>query len=315
MVYQNDPEIFDQSLFLYRQGKFQEAYDLLTNSADQFPWHAQRIFEWRMDIAARMGQLDLAESILENALNAGCFFGEFALRKDDDLKELQRRPKFENLVKRNFSILADAQRTSKPRLEIFNEGRVEKATLPLLLAFHGNNSNVSSFRPYWQSLKGSDWLVALPQSSQLSGKGVYAWNDMTLVEKEVCEHYRQILGAYPIDPKRIVVAGFSKGGFTAIKTVINDWVRATGFIAIAPYIADPEDLLNSLDDDLSDHGKGVFLLGEDDHECTPGARILLEGLNQRGMMCKSWLFPGLRHNFPDNFDRILQECLNYMVVH
>jgi predicted esterase len=312
MAYKDDPEVFDQAFELYKKGDFQRAYDLLSKAASDYPEHKQRIFEWRFDIAARMGKFDLAEDLLEEALNAGYFYSEFSLRKDEDLQGLQGRPHFEALVQRNFAMMAEEQKHSAPRLELFNRGVEEKSTLPLLLALHGNNSNIFRFREHWESLRGSPWLVALAQSSQVSGKGLYSWNNLEIAEREVREHFRQLIGAFSVDPQRVLIGGFSKGAHIAILAAVQEWVRIKGFIAVAPYIGDPAAWEPLLEKEYDGALRGCFLLGEEDEMCTPGALALSEIFLRRGIHCMVKTFPGVGHDFPPDFEQLIWQVLDFL---
>ncbi len=313
MAYKDDPEVFDRSFALYMKGEIQAAYDLLTEAAPHYPDHEQRIYEWRMDMAAKMGKLDLAEEILEDALDSGYFYGEFALRKDDDLQVLQGRPFFESLVQRSFQMLADAQVYSRPRLVILNRGQVVDGKVPLFLALHGNNSTADKFKVYWRSLLNTEWLVALPQSSQVGGKEIYVWNNMDTVEKELMEHYRKLSIEYSIDPSKTIISGFSKGGHAAIVAALKQLFPVRGFIAIAPYIPKMDDMIALLDIFPNRDLRGYFLLGEDDRECTPGALALQEEFFKRDFQCRVQVIPGLQHNFPDDFDQILPRIVDFVL--
>ena len=173
MAYRSDPQIFTDAYNLYLEGQYQKAYDLLTEAGPEYAKENSRVAEWRMDIAARLGKMELAEEILEEALNSGYFYGEHALRKDEDMQHMQGRPLFEALVKRNFELLAQAQKKATPKLEIINPGKPGIDGKPLLMALHGNSSNAKRFKDYWSALAGSEWLVALPQSSQVNGKDIF----------------------------------------------------------------------------------------------------------------------------------------------
>ena len=313
MAYTDDPEVFNRAYDLYRKGDFQQAYDLLTEAVPSYPENAQRLYEWRFDIAARMGKFELAEDLLREALDAGCFYSEFTLRKDDDLREMQGRRRFEHLVERNFKLLAQAQQSSRPELDLINPGRVQDdGTMPLLMALHGNNSNVERFRGYWNSLIGSDWLVVLPQSSQVGGKGIYVWNNLEFTKRELIDHYQAITGDYPADPIRSLVAGFSKGGHAAILAALDEWIPASGFIALAPYIPDVDEMLRLVDKAKRRLPRGYFLLGGEDESCTPGAIKLYEGMEKRGMDCRLKVFPGVEHDFPPDFGQILPQVIDFL---
>ena len=95
MAYKSDPEFFNEALLFYKEGKFEKAYALMTEAARRFPDEGKRIYEWRFDLAARLGKPELSEAIFKEALDAGYFYGERTLRTDEDLKEMQGRPVFE----------------------------------------------------------------------------------------------------------------------------------------------------------------------------------------------------------------------------
>lgn len=313
MVYRSDPQIFTDAYNLYLEGQYQKAYDLLTETGPKYAGEESRIAEWRMDIAARLGKLELAEEILEDALDSGFFYGEYALRKDEDMQPMQGRPLFEALVKRNFEILAEAQKRATPKLEIINAGKSGKDGKPLLMALHGNSSNVKRFRDYWCALEGSEWLVALPQSSQVNGKDIYVWNDMAVVESELKDHYSKLIQEHPIDQAKIIISGFSKGGHAAIEAALKGYFPMRGFLVVAPYIGDRDAMLPLLDSIENKRLRGYFLLGEKDDECTPGAMWLYEELRNRGITCEVKIIPDLDHEFPEDFDAILLEILKFVL--
>lgn len=314
MAYEDDPEVFSEAYALYLKGNYQHAYDLVTGAMSTYPQEAQRLFSWRFDMAARMGKPDQAEDLLEEALDNGYFYSEFALRKDEDMRDMQGRPRFEALVTRNFQMLALAQQSSTAKLEIVNNGNPgEKGQTSLLLALHGNNSNIKRFKVNWRCLIGSDWLVALPQSSQLSGGDSYVWNDMEVTRSELITHYKEISRNYLIDASKSLVAGFSKGGQVAILSTLDGLYPFSGFIAIAPYIPDVPELLRLVDESKRPLPRGYFLLGEDDKLCTPGARELYEGMIKRGMVCGLKVFPELEHAFPPDFNKLLPGVIDFLL--
>lgn len=313
MTYKSEPPIFTEAMALYTQGDFSRAYDVLTHSAARYPGELQQIYEWRFDLAARLGKPELAESIFEEALDAGYFYSERTLRTDDDLQQMQGRPAFEALVKRDLEILAEAQRHSHPELEILYHGRESAFGKPLFIALHGNNSNVSKFRQYWGALWNSEWLVALPQSSQVSGRGNYVWNDMQVVERELREHYAGLCASGRVDPGRLLISGFSKGGHAAIDTAIRGYLPVKGFLAVAPYIGNPEAMIPHLETIQNKHLRGFILAGGKDRKCIISATWLHDEMKKRGLYCEIKVYPELGHEFPDDFDSVLPEIIQFLL--
>lgn len=313
MALPKDPEVFDAAYGLYLKGDIQKAYELLTEAAPKYPEQAQRMFEWRFDMAAKLGKLDLCEQILESALDAGCFYGEFALRKDEDLQAMQGRPGYEALVERSYLMIHQAQQLARPELTVINEGITNNGKTPLLMALHGNNSNEAYFVGHWQSLVGSEWLVALPQSSQVNGKDIFVWNDMEVTERELVDHYRGLTYEIVPDPGRTIITGFSKGGQAAINAALKQLFPIAGFIAIAPYIPEVGGMTKQLEVGIGRKLRGYFLLGKEDTSCTPGAIQLYEELMKLGIPCGIEVFPGVSHDFPPDFDVVLQRAIRFLV--
>ncbi|MBA4383210.1 MAG: hypothetical protein C0410_00590 [Anaerolinea sp.] len=309
----DEPVEFTQTIDLYMKGEFAKAYDVLTNICDLYPAWQGRAYEIRVDLAAVMGKLELAEDILEKALDLGYFYNDFVLRRDEDVKTLQGRPRFEALVDRSFKTLADEQHKARPELKIIEPGNLPESKLPLLIGLHGNNSNAPGFSDYWDYLTRNNWLVALPQSAEVAGKGLYVWNDFERVNKDVPAHYETLKQRYEIDEHKTIIAGFSKGGYAAIHLALKRFFPVKGFIALAPYVGTVESWLSLINS--ADHTalRGYFVLGGRDEHCTPGALILKDKLIEYGIKCEQEIFPEMEHDIPSNFDEVLQRAVKFIL--
>ena len=60
--------------------------------------------------------------------------------------------------------------------------------------------------------------------------------------------------------------------------------------------------------------RGYFLLGEKDEMCTPGALKLMEKMIKNGIPCAGQVFPGMRHEFPTDFDKILPHAIDFILA-
>lgn len=309
----DEPLEFAQTIDLYLDGQYANAYDLITSICDQYPAWQGRAYEIRVDLAAMMGKLELAESILEQALDLGYFYNDFVLRKDEDLKALQGRPQFEDLVKRSFNRLAEEQQKSRPKLTILEPVEFPENKTPLLIGLHGNNSNAQGFSDYWDYLTRNKWLVALPQSAEISGKGLYVWNDIARVEKDIPAHYETLKQQYDIDENKTILTGFSKGGHAAIHLALNHFFPVNGFLALAPYVGEVDNWMQLLKSTDHSHLRGYFVLGGKDDSCTPGALKLKDELINVGVKCEMEVFPEMEHDIPVNIDEVLPKALNFIL--
>ncbi len=310
----DEPVEFTQTFDLYMKGRYSKAYELMTAVCDKYPAWQGRAYEIRVDLAAMMGNLDLAEEILEHALDLGYFYNEFVLRRDEDLKALQGRPRFESLVARSFKMLDDEQRKARPELKILEPDKHPEGKLPLLIGLHGNNSNAQGFSDYWGYLTRKKWLVALPQSAEVAGKGLYVWNDFERLNKDIPAHYETLNQQYEIDDQKTIIAGFSKGGHAAIHLALKGFFPVNGFLALAPFVGAVETWLPLLDDPNLKKLRGYFVLGGRDEHCTPGALLLKEKLIAYGIKCEVEIFPDMAHDIPTNFDEVLQRALSFILA-
>jgi dienelactone hydrolase len=298
---------------LYRAGQFQQAFDLLSGVEGKSPEQNWQKYFGLLGMAARLDKPDLAEDILRKALDAGYFFTERTLRNDGDLRALQGRAEFEKLIARDVELLAVAQQTAAPGLTLLEAVDVHITQVPLLMTLHGNNSNVERIQGYWNSLSDEGWLVALPQSSQLAGNGVFCWNDQPLAKKELLNHYTAITNKISVDESKTIITGFSMGGRTAINAALQQYFPIHGFLAVAPFIRDLAEMERSLASIPAQPLRGYFLLGQDDEGCTPNALSLHRLLNNHGIACEVELFPHTGHDFPDDYRAAIGRGLQFIL--
>lgn len=313
MTHDDGQQLIDRAFFLYRKGDMQQAYDLLTEAAPRYPEREQRLYAWRFNLAARLGNLDLAEEIIEDALDSGYFYRNFVLINAEDMQALHGRPFFEALAVRNDRMLTEAQVYARPQLEMINVGIEQNGFTPLLISLHGANMNLRQYRANWKFLAGSEWLVALPQSSQLGGRDVFVWNDLDAAERELSEHYQALRQRGKFKPEHTVISGFSQGGRVAIRAALKQLVPVNSFIVNCPYVPDLEEMTALLDACQNRGLRGYFLLGEEDPSCTPGALQLQQEFEKRGFKCAVDVIPGLHHGFPENFPDVFQRALDFVL--
>lgn len=309
----NAESIFDQALALYKEGKFSEGYRLILTSRFEERADQQEAYYFRLCLMARMGDLDQAESILEEALEKGFFYTEFNLREDTDLVELQSRLRYQSLIKRNLDILNSYQRTSRPELSLLEPERVQTGyPAPLLMALHGNNSGLYQSRQQWEFAVRTGWLTALPQSSQVAGEGIYSWSDHAKAQTEIKAHYAAVAQKYPLDEERTVIAGFSMGGYAAIEAVLKQTFPVYRFIGVCPYFADLDPWQQWIRQTAGHDLRGYLLLGAEDEPITSEALKFQKMLESAKIECGVEIFPGLGHAHPHDLDQVFERVIKYL---
>jgi predicted esterase len=178
---------------------------------------------------------------------------------------------------------------------------------------HGNNSNAGAMQEYWEGLRRTGWLVALPQSSQIVARNLFVWNDMIRVEKEVAQHMQSLESRFTLSNQQGLILGFSKGGHAAIHCALKSIVPVNGFVALAPYVGDPQAVASLWDSGRRSTLKGYFILGEQDRECNPGAIKLADLLPDVGVPCRCEVVAEIAHAIPDDLDQYLVRARKFIL--
>jgi predicted esterase len=311
-------QLLTQAAQLYQGGEYAEALNLITREAGRFPTEARRTYFWRVCMASLINETELAFQLLEEAVAAGLWYPETQLREDPDLLPLQELPRFEQQVEVCRLRQAEAQAQAVPTLTILEpEGDCREALrpCPLLLALHGNNQNVESSVGFWRSAVSNGWLLALPQSSQASGPGIYAWNDRDWAVREIQTHYVRLREQYAVDPNRVVVAGFSMGGEVAIWSALTGAIQVRGFIAVGPggpYIREPGNWVPFIEASRGRGLRGYLVVGGQDVFCCSGTQALATLLSSHGIPYELEVHPRLGHEYPPGFEQSLSRALQFI---
>lgn len=313
MTRRTEPEVFARALAFYNEKQYRQALEMLTDFHTTDPMYRRQCFEWRISMAALMGDLDLAEDIFSASLDEGFFLSEYSLRRDDDLSTLQGRLRYEQLVAKNMQLMAQAQANARAELLLVEPPVQAAAKAPLIVALHGNNTNAQIIKEYWLDLSPFGWRLAFPQSSQVSGNGVFVWNDIPLAQQELKAHYPAICERSAVDPARTVISGFSKGGHAALVAAFTQVFPISGYIGVAPYFDHVDEIFSALNVQASQHVRCYFLLGEDDADCTTKALAMKEKLAAVGIACGVEIFPGLGHDFPADATAAILRALDFIL--
>jgi predicted esterase len=304
-------EVEQQFHYLVQSGDYAEALDLITREASAFSEPAQKVvYYWRMAMACRLNEKDLALRLLEEAVQAGYWYA--GLETDPDFQLLSGEAEFEHLAELGMEHRAQAMAHATPIIKIL-QPNPKSSPPPLLLALHGSNANVEMQVKHWELAVQCGWLVAMPQSSQIYAPGTYTWNDWEWAQQEVCERYKMLSKEYPIDREQIVLAGFSQGGGLALWLVLSGAVKAQGLILVGPFLDDLAQIIPLLEKHAQSGLRVYLVAGQRDRYCRGIAQQLAALLPRYGIACKLDDYPDLENNFPIDFEKNLPEALNFVL--
>lgn len=295
----------------FEQGEYQQALDLITAVEARFAVYRPVLIGWKMGLVAMLGDTEDAVAMLDDAVSDGIWFHEEALRQSPDVAALQDIPRFQALVERCAVMRQQAEAAAAPQRQVWTPGSAPEPW-PLLIALHGNLGSLAAFAPYWDSLPGRGWLAALVQSSCPTWvSGFYDWPEDEQPLAELRQHYDAITGQYPVDPARVVVAGYSMGGQIAMQAALNGTIPARGFIGVEGWVFDL-DRVPPLLESGANPGLRVYLVTGQGGQFRDDAPRLCELLRAHGIACEVETTRVKRHGFPADFEDVVGRALAFV---
>jgi predicted esterase len=285
------------------------ALDLLGEHEGRFPRQAGLVRILRVEILAELGRADEAVGLLSDALDRGFRYRGRWLR-DARFRALAADDRFAALVERADRQYDAAQAHARSELRVFApEGDAPERGWPVLVALHGNNSDLAETAAYWQAAVRAGWLLALPQSSEIGvTPGVFVWNDGQRAAAELDRRLIEVRASFPTDGVRTVIAGFSMGARQALELVLGGRVPAAGVIAIGAWLPDPERLAETVRPDVVRGVRTYVIVGTRDDSGYEGSRTLVDRLRSYGGIAEIEIHDG-GHDYPAAIDAILQRVL------
>ncbi len=301
-------KLINSGLQLYRHGRFEESYDLLTKNMDRVNGNKAQILNFRYCSACRMGRPDLALDLLrESIVDRGYWYSYDYLLSDDDLKPLRNNSEFQALASLCKEREEQAKAASKTELKTVRQPSSDGQGL--LIALHGNGENVEIAEGCWSSALRCGYDVALVQSSQITFTAGYEWSDLDRGIKDLRQQIRLLKRTYAIDDWS-VLGGFSAGARIALASVLRKEIRPRRLILVGPWLPD----LDLWTDDVIRLGEleGFtcnVVCGTEDTDCFAHAKRVSELLDEGGVKHTLRIVDGMAHDFPDDFDSYLAELL------
>lgn len=303
----------EASILLYQEGRYKEAYDLITkegSSPDAIP---ALVYYLRYSFACRGGMHDLAMALLHEAVIDNGYWYSPEHLEDDDLEPLRGNQEFKVLAELCAERERIAHNNSISELETIIPATAKVKPPPLIVALHGNQLNVRTTRLNWCGEALSDCLVALPQSSHAVCTGAYSWVDPELGSQEVASHLKVIFAENLIDREQLMIGGFSAGGRVALNMLLKGMVKAKGAILIGPWLPDLV-AMEPLIPRLRDEGVKVYMIcGDQDKDCYDSTNRLAELLLENGVPFRYRVVSGMGHCYPSDFECDLADARSFIL--
>ncbi|MGI8877780.1 MAG: dienelactone hydrolase family protein [Candidatus Limnocylindria bacterium] len=285
------------------------ALALLGAHREAFPGQLGHALLWSASLHARVGDAGGAIGLLEEAWQRGIRIPERALRGSTGLALLKDEPAFEELVARFAGAGAPpASRVAELREIHRPDGKRPSRGWPVVIALHGNNSALALERARWAAAAGAGWAVELVQSA-IPGwvPGFFVWDDDALAAAQIRQAIARVREDPQVDSSRVVLAGFSAGGYRAIEHVLSPAGDVRVVLGVAAWLPTQQAERLTAAADLA-AVRAYLLVGELDVSGA-GHALLAERITKAGGRCLLEERAGLGHVFPRDFDRTLARAL------
>ena len=220
----------------YRHQEFQRAVEIGLDLVEMVPGAVE---QYNLAcVFALAGRPDPALQWLEHAAQSG-FRHLSLLESDPDLdgvRDLSGYAQVVDLVAKNllhYRELVIRKAASNPPLIVTPDREGGDGPRPLIIVLHGFGDRAAHYPELWGPVAGEfGAILAVPHGTKVVGEG-RAWGDLEEADAVVQLTLDYVWQRFDIDPQRVVLTGFSQGGFMAMAIGLRHPNLFTGVIPMA----------------------------------------------------------------------------------
>jgi len=301
-------------LELYYERKYKEALKVAKMAYEKFKDRITDTTFWLACFNSLLKNKDEAIIILKNALDNGIWWSPQLLMSETDFDFIKEEKEFKEIVERCRVFFEEAQSKAKPEcLLLHAESFDNKKESKLFIAIHFRGSNAEEFSEYFKKIVlKRDYILAVPQSSQISTLNKFCWDNHEAAKKEISDHYKEISNKYRLNEEETIIAGASQGGALSLELALGEnKLNIKKFISIIPGIKDISSYIPLVKNGVNKGIKGFIITGEKDFYL-PMAKEFYEEARKLKLQCEFVSIKGMGHNIPENFEDYLNEALDFL---
>lgn len=237
------------------------------------------------------------------------------IEKDPDLEILWDHPRWPEIL---AAVRDNAESYDQTVRQAFSKSPPDislppdhdpKTPAPLIIALHGYGGRPGGYPAFWgPSARRIDAILATPHGLKPLGDGFF-WGGLEEAETIVQLTVEYVKQSHQIDDNRIILTGFSQGGFMAMAIGTRNPETFAGVIPMAGgYIP----AIDSPPPAPPQAPRFFFMVGSQD-EAKPQCREAAKDFEAAGYAIKLRIYPGVGHTFPRWTDRELGKALKFVL--
>lgn len=262
------------------------------------------------------GEREPALDYLRKAADHG-FAAIELVKADKDLAPLASDPSFQESLRRMEANLQKNLDTLKQRVEsveplVFTpEGLNPRNRVTLIVVLHGYGATAADIIEAYKGVaKTNGAIVVAPQALRPAGKGFDWGTSMVEIDMIVNHAITRVSATYNIDPARVVLSGFSQGGFMAYNLVATHPDKFCGAIPVAARYS-PRDA--KWPAEMPARLPRVYIMTGKDDQFLEENRTAAKDLEARKIPFKMVEYLGVGHAFPPNREEELNTALEFVL--
>ena len=303
---------------LLAEEKHLQIINLIEDEIENYPDQRIYLIYWQLGMASRENNPDLAVGYLDDLIEEDIWISQYLLRTSPSLENLQDSLEYNERVE----AMAELQRREAAQLLPLLTLRQDDQSLPegeaypLMLGLHRERSTaLGSIKP-WQPAAEVGWLVGVPQSTQALWSGAYVWDDFAQARVDLAEHVRDLASKYPVDAKRVILAGHQQGGELAAWLPCSGGMDVRGFIAVAPAgvnTANPDRWFHALQANRPVGLRGAIISGDIGTPYLPELKRLADILNAFDVPTHLEILPGVGPDDEPAFQEPIRQAIDFIL--
>ena len=312
----NSQELITLSHASYKQGKYEEAYEILINNKGSFAKDST-LYNFLFSLAGKLNKDDEAIFYLKEAvITLEMWFRTALLDGNKDLDSIRDLEEFKTVYALCKEREDELRYSGVKKIDI---DIPSSKTSKLFFMLHGNSQYVERLKKSFNRTTVKDHIIALPQSREFLAYSNYSWGDIDFGLEVASEHYNDIVTKFDIAEDDIILSSYSIGSKVILKGLVEKSLPANKVILFSPWMPNcAYNLLLENEENLTQlakQGLKIYIVcGENDIHSVPVAEKLITLFTKCGVNHKYKSIDGLAHTLPPKLEEVMSEAFNYFNI-